>query len=198
MLIATGTEPLRPQVAPVGLPNVFEAAGILDASALPREACVVGAGVTGLRAACLLAWWGARVQVIDGRSLESLSHDDEIVDLMRQADELGVSFECGEDVIGLKSGSGRRVVITLESGRHLETESVWLATRRHGRTDELQLENAELTADDCGRLWCGAELRTWTESICAVGDVVGYSPEVGTEKELVNHAVQALLEMAVA
>ena len=197
MLIATGTKAQRPHFAPAGLPNVFDAAGILDATALPRETCVVGAGVTGLRAACLLAWWGARVQVIDGRSLESLSQDDEIADLKRQADELGVTFECGEDVIGLKSGTGRRVVITLESGRRLETESVWLATSRHGQTDELQLENAELSTDDCGRLWCGADLRTWTESICAVGDVVGYTPEVGTETELVTQAVQALLEMAV-
>lgn len=197
MLIATGTELQRPQFAPTGLPNVFDAAGLLEATALPRETCVVGAGVTGLRAACLLAWWGASVRVIDGRSLESLSCDDEIADLMSEARELGVSFECGEDVIGLKSGTGRRVTITLESGRHLVTESVWLATGRHGRTDDLQLENAELTADDRGRLWCGAELRTWTESICAAGDVVGYTPEVGTEKELVTLAVQALLEIAV-
>ncbi len=191
MLIATGTVSLRPRFASEDLPNVSDAARLLDATALPREACVVGAGITGLRAACLLAWWGVKVCVIDGRSEESLQNDEEISDLRSQADELGVSFECGEDVIGLKSG--RRVEITLESGRRLETESVWLATGRHGRTDDLQLENAELSADDCGRLWCGAELRTWTDSICAAGDVVGYSPEVGTEKELVRQAVGALL-----
>ncbi len=196
MLIAPGTEFQRPQFASANLPNVFEAAGLLDATALPRESCVVGGGVTGLRAACLLAWWGARVRVIDGRSLESLSRDDEIADLMNQAEALGVNFECGEDVIGLTSGAGRRVTLTLESGRQLETESVWLATGRCGRTTDLQLENAELSTDDRGRLWCGAELRTWTESICAAGDVVGYTPEVGSEKELVSLAVQALFEMA--
>ncbi|MDB5340796.1 MAG: pyridine nucleotide-disulfide oxidoreductase dimerization region [Planctomycetaceae bacterium] len=195
MLIATGTVSQRPQFASRDLPNVCAAARLLDATALPREACIVGAGITGLRAACLLAWWGVKVQVIDGRSRESVLNDEETFDLRSQADELGVSFECGEDVIGL-SEAGRRVVITLESGRRLETESVWLATGRHGRTDDLQLENAELSADDCGRLWCGAELRTWTESICAVGDVVGYSPEVGTEKELVRQAVEALLAPA--
>lgn len=193
MLIAIGTEPRRPRFANVELPNVFDAARMLDVVALPQEACVVGAGVTGLRAACLLAWWGVKVRVIDGWSRDSLLHDEEISAQFSQAAELGVSFECGEDVIGLMAGAGRRVVITLESGHHLETQSVFLATGRQGRTDELQLENAELTSDDCGRLWCGAELRTWTESISAVGDVVGYTPEIGSERELVNLAVQALL-----
>lgn len=192
MLIATGTVSHRPRFAGETLANVFDAARVLDVTALPREACIIGAGVTGLQAACLLAWWGVHVRVIDGRSRESVLNDEETFDLRSQADELGVSFECGEDVIGL-SAAGRRVAITLESGRRLEAESVWLATGRHGRTDELQLENAELSADDCGRLWCGAELRTWTESICAVGDVVGYSPEVGSENELVRQAVEALL-----
>ena len=196
MLIATGTEPRRPQFAGMELPNVSDAARLLDAAVLPKEACVVGAGITGLRAACLLAEWGVKVRVIDGRSRASLLNDEETSDLRRQADELGVTFECGEDVIGLKSGAGRKVVITLESGHQIETESVWLATGRHGRTDDLQLENAELSADDCGRLWCGPDLCTWTESICAVGDVVGYTPEIGSEKELVNQAVRTLLAPA--
>ena len=192
ILIATGTEFRRPQFAKTPLQQVFDAAQLLDVGALPREASVIGAGVTGLRAACLLAWWGVKVRVIDGRSQASLQDDAETSGLLNRADELGVRFETSEDVIGLET-AGRRVEIVMESGRRLQTESVWLATGRYGRTAELQLENAELSADDCGRLWCGVDLRTWTESICAAGDVVGYSSEVGSEKELVTKAVQALL-----
>ena len=196
ILIATGTEFRRPQFAKVPLRQVFDAAQLLDVGTLPREASVIGAGVTGLRAACLLAWWGVKVRVIDGRSQVSLQDDSETSGLINRANELGVRFLTGEDVIGLES-EGRRVEIVMESGRRLQTESVWLATGRYGRTDELQLENAELSADDCGRLWCGVDLRTWTESICAAGDVVGYTPEVGSEKELVSQAVQALLTPSV-
>ncbi|MES2789395.1 MAG: FAD-dependent oxidoreductase [Planctomycetota bacterium] len=192
-LIATGTQSQRPPFASGDFPGVFDAARLLDASALPKAASIVGAGVTGLRAACLLAWWGVHVRVLDSRSSQSLLHDDEASDLLLQAEGLGVTFDLSEDVIGLQSAAGRRVMITFESGRRAEADSVWLATGRRGRTDELQLECAELSTDDCGRLWCGAQLRTWTASICAVGDVVGYSPETGSESELVSQAVHALL-----
>lgn len=193
ILIATGTRSERPEFAAHDLPQVLNAAELLLAPQLTRDACVVGASVTGLRTACLLAWWGCSVRVIDGRASDCRLAEDSW-ELLSWARELGVTFEFGEDVIGLREIGMRQVELTVESGRRSRTETVWLATGRLGRTDDLQLENAELTADDRGRLWCGARLQTWTPTIAAVGDVVGFTQEVGSESELVAMAVAGLFE----
>lgn len=187
LLIATGTRPQRPWFAVSEPAGLHEAARLLDASDLPGEACVVGAGVTGLRAACLLAWWGTHVRVIDGRQSSFPVANDDTCDLLNWAERLEVDFEFGEDVIGVRSHTGRQPVgLTLESGRQVRTESVWLATGRRGRTDELKLEHARLMTDETGRLWCGPQLRTWIPSISAAGDVVGYASEAVRESEPVG------------
>ena len=188
IIIATGTRSERPRFAADDLPQVQNAADLLLAPAVTREACVIGASVTGLRAACLLAWWGCTVRMIDGRSSDGCL-DDDTAGLVSWAEQLGVTFEFGEDVIGLESVGARHTELTMESGRRFTTEAVWLATGRLGRTEGLQLENAELSADDRGRLWCGSELRTWTPTISAVGDVVGFTQEEGSEEELVAAAI---------
>jgi pyruvate/2-oxoglutarate dehydrogenase complex dihydrolipoamide dehydrogenase (E3) component len=127
--------------------------------------------------------WGNRVSLVDGRALaETVSHD-EAADWYAWGHDLGVTFATGEDVIGLKAGSPRKTEVILESGRHVVAETVWLATGRRGRTADLRLGMAGLTTDDCGRLWCDPEHRTWVPSIHAVGDVVGFPPDTGGAAE---------------
>ncbi len=187
MVLATGTRSHLPRFADAHLSGVHEAAGLLDAAAIPQAACVVGAGLTGLRAACLLAWWGAQVTVVDGRASQADLGDEQTAEWLSWAEELGVQFHCGEDVIGLKAQSARRTALTLESGRQLNSESVWLATGRLGETDQLQLDHAGLTVDDRGRLWCDDQQRTWTKSIFAAGDVIGFCPSAGSEADLAGN-----------
>lgn len=192
VVLATGSHAVRPRFAPPRFPGVHDAAALLKADSIPQVACVVGGGLTGLRAACLLAWWGADVTVIDGQP--SLDHlvDEQTAEWLNWGEELGVRFECGEDVIGLRSQAALRVDLTLESGRLLSAESVWLATGRHGATDLLQIERAGLSQDDRGRLWCDDQHRTWTESIYATGDVVGFCPTVLTERETAARIVNSI------
>ncbi len=196
LLLATGTRSQRPQFVPPSLPGVHAAAGLLDAAAIPQAAYVVGAGMTGLRAACLLAWWGAQVTIVDGRSFVDDRRDEQAAEWLSWAEELGVHFLSGEDVIGLQALSARRVGLTLESGRQLSSESVWLATGRQGETEHLQLDHAGLSVDDRGRLWCDDRHRTWSPSIFAAGDVVGFCPSARSESEVAGHVVQSMRSFA--
>lgn len=192
LLIATGTTPISPSFATACVPPVQNAAWILESTELAGDACIVGASLTGLRAACLLALWGNRVRLVDGRVIAKTISREDSADWYDWGNELGVRFETGEDVIGLKSPATRKIEVILESGRHLAAESVWLATGRRGRTSELQLGTTGLTTDDCGRLWCDPQYRTWVPSIYAVGDVVGFPPGTGCDADATRDFVENL------
>ncbi|MDB5392438.1 MAG: FAD-dependent pyridine nucleotide-disulfide oxidoreductase [Planctomycetaceae bacterium] len=174
LLIATGTTPRSPNFAREFVPPAENAAWILASAELSGDACVVGASLTGLRAACLLALWGSRVRLVDGRVIAETTEQEDSTEWFAWGHELGVRFETGEDVIGLRTQSHRKMEVILESGRHIATETVWLATGRQGQTAALRLASTGLTTDDCGRLWCDPKHRTWVPSISAVGDVVGF------------------------
>lgn len=192
VLLASGTRSQQPRFAEPQLPGVFSAAGLLDATSIPRTACVVGAGMTGLRAACLLAWWGAKVVVVDGCYSSEDFVEPQTAEWFRWAEELGVQFDCGEDVIGMRKPRPGQVALTLESGRHLVSESVWLATGRTGETADLHLDRARVSVDDRGRLWCDNQHRTWSPSIYAAGDVVGFCPSRHSEAEMVGSLVHSM------
>lgn len=195
ILLATGTCMQHIPCAAQRMPNVHDAAALLNASAIPRTAMIVGGGVTGLRAACILAWWGSSVTVIDGHQSAGELLDEDTIDWFNWAEELGVHFECGEDVIAVEETSARHVTVILESGRQLTTDSVWLATRRCGETDNLHLDRAGITTDDRGRVWCNDLNRTWADSISAVGDVVGFCPAGQSESEVARQLVESLFEL---
>jgi NAD(P) transhydrogenase len=194
LVIATGSAPRSPSFATDFVPPAQNAAWILESAELTGDACVVGASMTGLRAACLLALWGTRVRLVDGRVLAESVSDEDSADWFAWGQELGVRFETGEDVIGLKAQSARKLQVTLESGRQLAAESVWLATGREGRTAGLQLATAGLTTDDCGRLWCDPQHRTWVPSIYALGDVVGFPQGADCQPEAAAEIAKGLVK----
>lgn len=196
LVIATGTTPQKPHFAIEGVPSIGNAAWILESQELSGDACVVGASLTGLRAACLLALWGNRVSLVDGRMVAATVADEDSADWYAWGRDLGVRFETGEDVIGLKSRSPRKTAVILESGRHVVAETIWLATGRRGRTSDLRLGMAGLTTDDCGRLWCDPGHRTWVPSIHAAGDVVGFPPETGLEVETAGNIAENIFRIA--
>lgn len=196
VLLASGTRPQRPRLAPVGLAAVQEAAWLLNADVVPRDACIVGASMTGLRAACLLAWWGSRVTVVDGASGQFDSPTGQRAAWRQWADELDVQFAWGEDAIGFDGAGRRGTAVTLESGQRLTEQSVWLATARRGATDQLQLDQAGVGLDENGRVWCDDQHRTWAQSVSAVGDVVGFTPSRLTDTEVISNLVQARRPMS--
>lgn len=174
ILIATGTRHDCPEFARENCSLVQQADRLLVGHHLPSECCVVGASLTGLRAACILTLWGCRVTIIDGKSdateLLEVCRDTEAENWFDWALELGVQFNWGQDVIGLAAGK-TTVTLTLEAGGRLRTRFVWMATERLGRTDEFGMESTSMGVDNRGRLWCDSQGTTWEPTIQALGDI---------------------------
>lgn len=187
VVIAVGTTTTRdPSVAFDG-EHIFTSDDILDLETLPRSLAVVGAGVIGIEYATIFATLGVRVTVIDKRTRLLPFVDEEIIDtlvhLMRQE---RVTMRLGEAVQGIDlvdTEQGRKVHIALESGKHINTETVLYSIGRTGATEHLNLEKAGLATDDRGRICVNASYQTEVAHIYAVGDVIGFPSLASTSME---------------
>ncbi|MEQ8320296.1 MAG: Si-specific NAD(P)(+) transhydrogenase [Rhodospirillales bacterium] len=187
VVIAVGTTTTRdPNVAFDG-EHIFTSDDILDLETLPKSLAVVGAGVIGIEYATIFATLGVRVTVIDKRTRLLPFVDEEIIDtlvhLMRQE---RVTMRLGEGVQGIDlvdTDQGRKVHIALESGKHINTETVLYSIGRTGATEHLNLEKAGLATDDRGRICVNASYQTDVAHIYAVGDVIGFPSLASTSME---------------
>ncbi|MGA6828881.1 Si-specific NAD(P)(+) transhydrogenase [Nitrospira sp. NS4] len=177
ILIAVGTVPAQPEGVPVDGEAILTSDDMVKLKTLPRKMTIIGGGIIGIEYASMLAALKINVTLVDKRTrlLEFL--DSEIVDeLMHQMRSRNVTFRLGEAVerLELAEERPRRVVITLESGKRIVTESVLYSVGRTGAADRLNLAAAGLTADKRGRLTVDAHFRTEVPHIFAAGDIIGY------------------------
>jgi len=187
IVIGVGTSTTRDDSIAFDGEHIFTSDDILELKTLPKSLTVVGAGVIGIEYATIFATLGVRVTVVDKRTKLLPFVDEEIIDtlihLMRQE---RVTMRLGEGVSGMElvdGEQGRMVHISLESGKHINTETVLYSIGRTGATETLNLEAAGLTADDRGRIPVSANYETGVEHIYAVGDVIGFPSLASTSME---------------
>jgi NAD(P) transhydrogenase len=175
ILVATGTQPTRPDHIPFDGQTIFDSDEILDLDRIPRSMVVVGGGVIGIEYAIMFATLGVSVTVVDGRDHLLEFCDREIIDtLLYHCRSLGMVFRLGENVVDIRQPRPGLVSVELESGKRLLGETVLFSVGRVGDTAGLHLERAGLSADSRGRLKCNEHFQTPVPHIYAVGDVVGF------------------------
>ena len=184
VIIATGTTPAHPPGVNFDGNRVLDSDEILDLKAIPMSMVVVGAGVIGIEYASMFAALGTRVTVVEKRDTMLEFCDPEIVDSLRfHLRDLAVTFRFGEAVTAVEVGSSGTVT-TLASGKQIPAETVMYSAGRQGQTDELDLANAGLEADNRGRIAVDDRtFQTKVENIYAVGYVIGFPALAATSME---------------
>lgn len=183
IVIATGTRPARPAGVEFDEDRVLDSDGILDLKSLPTSMVVVGAGVIGIEYASMFAALGTKVTVVEKRSEMLEFCDPEVVEALKfHLRDLAVTFRFGEEVTAVDVGSAGTVT-TLASGKQIPAETVMYSAGRQGQTDHLDLQNAELEADNRGRIFVGDFFQTKVPHIYAVGDVIGFPALAATSME---------------
>ncbi len=187
VVIAVGTATTRDQSIAFDGEHIFTSDDILDLDKLPKSMTVVGAGVIGIEYATIFATLGVRITIVDKRTRLLPFVDEEIIDtlthLMRQE---RVTMRLGEEVSGIElvdAEHGQKVHISLESGKHITTETVLYSIGRTGATGKLNLGVAGVSADDRGRITVNANYETEVPHIYAVGDVIGFPSLASTSME---------------
>src|SRR5215471_11637165 len=156
IVIASGTETTRDRHVPFDGKRIFTSDDILHLDQLPRTLAVVGAGVIGCEYASIMAALGVRVTLIDARH-QLLSFIDEEVsaELCHHLREARVTLRLGETVKSLeivKTETGDRVRLSLDSGKTIITEKALYSVGRTGATSRLNLASAGIEPDSRGRL----------------------------------------------
>ena len=150
VIVATGTKPARPPGVQFDEDRVLDSDGILDLKTIPTSMVVVGAGVIGVEYASMFAALGSKVTVVEKRDSMLEFCDPEVVEALKfHLRDLAVTFRFGEGVTGVHVGSAGTVT-TLASGKQIPAETVMYSAGRQGQTDDLDLANAGLEADNRG------------------------------------------------
>jgi NAD(P) transhydrogenase len=101
---------------------------------------VVGGGVIGCEYACMFAALGIEVKLIEGRETLLPFLDGEFSALLRErVESLGVEMLLPDAVDSVQSGP-EHLTMNLKSGRHLQVETILVASGRSGNTQDLHLE----------------------------------------------------------
>jgi NAD(P) transhydrogenase len=184
ILIATGTQPQRPERIPFDNTTIIDSDGIVNLKMLPKTIVIIGAGVIGVEYASIFSVLDIELTLIDGRDtlLEFLDREivDEFIHSMRQRD---ITLRLGEKVTGVEKDANGRVITTLESGKRLRAELVMFAAGRLGTTTELQIDNAGIATDNKQRIPVNEQYQTVAPHIYAAGDVIGFPSLASTSME---------------
>jgi NAD(P) transhydrogenase len=183
IVVATGTRPFRPASVEFDSKTILDSDGLMLLESIPRSVVVVGAGVIGIEYASMFAALGAKVTVVEKRPRLLDFCDGQITEgLQYHLRDLGVMFRLGETVAAVEREEGVTMTL-LESGKRVPAEVVLYAAGRQGATEELDLGNAGLEADDRGRIHVDSSYRTEVEHIYAAGDVIGWPSLAATSME---------------
>ena len=183
VVIATGTRPARPPEVEFDDRTILDSDGLLGLDRIPASVVVVGAGVIGIEYASMFAALGAKVTVVEKRARLLDFCDAQISEgLQYHLRDLGVVFRFGEEVTAVDGHDGAALA-HLASGKRVAADVVLYAAGRQGQTEDLDLANAGLAADERGRIAVGPDYRTAVAHIYAAGDVIGWPALAATSME---------------
>jgi nitrite reductase (NADH) large subunit len=134
LVLATGSQPIRPAIPGMALPGVITFRDINDIWTIWHRAgtgdrvVVIGGGLLGLEAAYGLAKAGARVTVLHlmDRLMERQLDPHAAAMLQRAVEAKGIEVVLNADTAEI-NGSGRVEGVTLKDGRSIEADAVVVA-----------------------------------------------------------------------
>jgi NADPH-dependent 2,4-dienoyl-CoA reductase/sulfur reductase-like enzyme len=179
LLIATGAEPLRPDIPGIDAPGVLgvqtldDGAQVLDAlqTRRPRTAVVIGAGYIGLEMAEAMVQRGLEVHVVTRGScpMETVDADlgERIAEAMRG---LGMHLHLGTEVEEIRTGAEEWIEAVVTADGDLACDLAVLGTGARPFSD--LAAGAGLPVGEHGGLVVDRRMRTPVEGVWAAGDCV--------------------------
>ncbi len=193
VLIATGTEPAKPDNILFDERTVITSDEVLGLPTLPHSMIIVGGGVIGTEYASMLSALGVKVTLVEGRSRILDFVDGEVGEALQyHLRQSGMTLRLGEKVVricrieptpGARTSDDAMAEAVLESGKTIRADCLLYAIGRHGATDELSLDKAGIEADERGRLTVNGNFQTSVPHIYAAGDVIGFPALASTSME---------------
>ncbi len=172
IVIATGSDPSTPQIPgllDIGFWTTREAT---TAEAIPQSVIILGGEGQAIEIAQMFRLYGANVSIITHRNRLLADEDPAIGELLAQRlTRQGIRVEMSRNVERFGRDADHACVATLEDTTEIHAQALVVATKRHPRTDGLNLERVGIHADASG-ITIDETCRA-AEGIWAIGAVTG-------------------------
>ena len=171
IIIATGSHAKLPPVDGINDPLVMTSTELLSCSSIPKQLCIIGAGVIGMEFASAFNAFGCKVTVVEYMKECLPTIDGDIAKRLRKSlEKQGVTFIMQAGVSSIQNGT-----VTYEKKGKQATvvaDSVLVATGRAANTDNMGLEGVGVEFNRQG-IVVDDNMQTNIPGIYAIGDVNG-------------------------
>lgn len=175
ILIASGSQAVRPPIPGIDLPGVVTSTELLDLEELPARMVIIGAGVVGLELACIFNAFGSSVTVLEAADHILGLLDSELTKRMNiflKRQGINIHTSCQIQEIQSKQdhlevlGQGKKDALQVEA------DLVLAAAGRRAATQGLHLD--ELGIDnERGFIKVDENFESSVKGIYAIGDIIG-------------------------
>lgn len=171
IILATGSHAKLPPVDGINDPSVMTSTELLSSSSIPKQLCIIGAGVIGMEFASAFNAFGCKVTVVEYMKECLPTIDGDIAKRLRKSlEKQGVTFIMQAGVSSIQNGT-----VTYEKKGKQATvvaDSVLVATGRAANTDNMGLEGVGVEFNRQG-IVVDDNMQTNIPGIYAIGDVNG-------------------------
>ncbi len=169
ILIATGGWPSIPDIP--GKEHIISSNEAFYLESLPEKVIVVGGGYIAVEFAGIFHGLGVDTTLLYRGDLFLRGFDYDLRETL--ADEMtkkNINMQFNANISTIEK-EGEQLIATLEDGSKLEAGKIMYATGRIPMTENLGLENVNITLDKKGAIVVNEEYQTNVPSIYAIGDV---------------------------
>ncbi|MDA0338495.1 MAG: dihydrolipoyl dehydrogenase [Proteobacteria bacterium] len=177
IIIATGSEPVSIPGVEIDEKRVVSSTGALSLPEVPKHLVVIGGGYIGLEMGSVWARLGAEVTVVEFLDGIVPNMDGEVAkEFTKILTKQGFNIKISTKVTGVKA-TKTKATVTIEpaaggDAETIECDYVLVSIGRKAYTDGLNLDAADVKANERGQIDIDEHWKTNVDGIYAIGDVI--------------------------
>lgn len=175
-ILATGSRPIKLPFAPQSN-KVLDSTSALDIESIPENMLLIGGGYIGLELGTVYAGLGSEVDVVEMLPTLMAGADRDVAIILEKRLRIIFNDIMVETKVSAIEETDEGINVTFEdkSGKSKDKtyEKILVAVGRQPNTENLGLENTNVTVDDKGFIEVNAQRLTSDPFIYAIGDITG-------------------------
>ncbi|MDE3231373.1 MAG: dihydrolipoyl dehydrogenase [Chloroflexota bacterium] len=176
LILANGSETIRPPFPGIDGKNVIFSTEALEMAQVPASLVCIGGGVIAVELACMFHALGSQVTIVEMLPSLIANEDEEVAQaLTRSLTKRGITVATSAKVESISDAGGKkRVTATTEGGqKSFDGEYVLVAVGRKANPWGLDALMKAGLAMDRGRVVANERMETNLPGVYAIGDLVG-------------------------
>lgn len=175
VIVATGSNPRSLPQIKTDNKNILDNEGALALTEVPKELCVIGAGVIGLEMGSVWKRLGSNVTILEAMDKFLGAADEQIAkELLKNLTKQGIVIKTGIK-IGDIIDKGKKITVNYtdnSEAKELVCDKLIVAIGRTPNINGLNVDKVGLKVDERGFIIVDSECRTNLANVWAIGDCV--------------------------